>query len=94
MDLCGDETPWGHQGIGEVGSGVVARVVGKPGVSKGGQTVIVSDVNRCRPRAYMHRHKLHNRAAGFVEGPNEVRCMIEKLRAMIVGEWLLYPQDI
>ena len=60
MDLCGDETSWGHQGYGKVGSGVVARVVGKPGVSKGGQTVIVSDINRCRPRAYMHRHKLHN----------------------------------
>ena len=58
-DQCGDETTWGHGGYGEAGSGLVGSIMGKPGVSKGGQRVIISDVNRMWPRAYMHWHKLH-----------------------------------
>ena len=38
---------------------VTGRIMNKPGISKGGQVVIISDANRIRPRAYMHRHKLH-----------------------------------
>jgi hypothetical protein len=55
LDMCGDETSWGHQGFGEAGTGVVGQILGKPGISKGGQTVIISDVGRIRPRAYVHR---------------------------------------
>jgi hypothetical protein len=54
LDMCGDETSWGHQGFGEAGTGIVGQILGKPGISKGGQTVIVSDVDRLRPRAYVH----------------------------------------
>ena len=43
--MCIDETTWGHQGFGEAGSGVLDQILGKPGISKGGQTVIVSDVD-------------------------------------------------
>jgi hypothetical protein len=60
-DQCGDETTWGHGGYGEAGSGLAGRIMGKPGITRGGQIVIISDVSRCRPRAYVHRHKLHER---------------------------------
>ena len=54
-----DETTWGHGGYGEAQSGIVSRLRNKK-VSKGGQTVIVSDARKYfRPRAYQHRHKLH-----------------------------------
>ena len=62
-DQCSDETTYSHSGHGEKGSVLVGRVFGKPGVSKGGQIVMISDVNRMRPRAYMHRHKLHEKPA-------------------------------
>ena len=59
LDQCGDETSMGHAGCAEPGSGISARVEGKPGITKGMQTVIISDVHRNRPRAYLHRHKLY-----------------------------------
>ena len=30
LDLCGDETTWGHQGFGEPGSGIVSLILNKP----------------------------------------------------------------
>jgi hypothetical protein len=38
LDLCGDETNWAH----EAGAGLLARFMGKPGVTKGGQIVLMS----------------------------------------------------
>ena len=55
LDLTGDETSWGFQGYGEKGGKVVYRFT-KPGISKGGQTVIVSATNRIRPYFYQHRN--------------------------------------
>ena len=49
LDQCGDETTWGFMGYGENGTGLVAGITAKPGVSRGGQIVIVSDVSRPRP---------------------------------------------
>ena len=46
LDQCGDETTWGHGGYGEAGSGLVERIMGKMGISKGGHIVITSDINR------------------------------------------------
>ena len=46
LDLCGDETTYATGSYGEKGLGIVGRVVGKPGVSKGGQIVMISDVHR------------------------------------------------
>ena len=90
LDLCGDKTTWGHGGFGERGSGLQGRIVGKPGKTKGGQTTILSDVRRCRPRAYVHRHKLHPRPEGFrSEGPNEVRMLMELIDPLIEG----HPSD-
>ncbi|MGL5935917.1 MAG: hypothetical protein ACRCZI_09885, partial [Cetobacterium sp.] len=82
LDLCGDETSWGHQGFGESGTGVVGQILGKPGISKGGQTVIISDVDRLRPRAYVHRHKVHDYAY-TVKGPSEVRMIYEQLQLLM-----------
>ena len=75
MDLTGDETSWAHQGYGESGSNIIKRIQNKPGVSKGGQTVLVSATNRIRPYWYQHRHNKNTRypSEGMnAEGPAEV----------------------
>lgn len=77
LDLCGDETTFGHQGHGESESGLLKQIKGKPGITKGMQTVIVSDVDWIRPRAFLHRHKkqkIHCKQ----QGPNEVRLIWEE----------------
>jgi hypothetical protein len=87
LDLCGDETTWAHNGFGEAGTGLLARVMGKPGVTKGGQIVLVSDAYRNRPRAYLHRHKCHPPITGFTrQGPMEVRMIMEDLKHLVQGE--------
>ena len=59
----------------------------KPGITKGGQMVIISDVNRIRPRAYMHRHKLHDKPTGWsAMGPLEARRMMEYINPLVIGE--------
>ena len=84
LDLCGDESTWGFMGYGEYGSDLVTGIIGKPGVSRGGQFVIVSDAYSFRPRAIVHRHKLHHRPPGFTcGGPNEVRMIVDKLAPMV-----------
>jgi hypothetical protein len=60
--------------------------MGKPGITRGGQIVVISDVSRCRPRAFVHRHKLHERPRGYVEGPNEVRMIVEQILPLIEGQ--------
>ena len=77
LDLCGDETTFGHQGFGEPGSGLLTKVMGKPGITKGMQTVIVGDVDRIRPRAFLHRHKKHRHVFNQ-QGPNEVALLWEE----------------
>jgi hypothetical protein len=82
LDMCGDETSWGHQGFGESGTGIVGQILCKPGISKGGQTIIISDVHRLRPRAYVHRHKCHEYAFGQ-KGPSEVKMIYEQLELLM-----------
>ena len=68
---------------------------GKPGVSKGGQTILVSDVDRIQPRAYMHRHKLHKKEDGFTMMSHmEVRNTMLSLEPMIEGKSPLALFDI
>ena len=88
LDLTGDETTWGFQGYGEAGEQVVKRVVGKPGVSKGGQTALVSATNRIRPYWYQHRKRRSKKYGdGWkAEGPCEVRAAIDELENYIVGK--------
>ena len=86
-DLCGDETTWAHNGFGEAGTGILGRVMGKPGVTKGGQIVLVSDAYRNRPRAYLHRHKCHAPIVGFTrQGPMEVRMILEDMKWLVQGQ--------
>ena len=91
LDLAADETSFAHQGFGEAGTGIVAMVRGKPQVSKGMQTVVVSDVDYCRPRAYVHRHKLNKRYPGIPwSGQNEIRALWEtQLRPLCTGTSLI-----
>lgn len=50
----------------------------------GGQTTIVFDCKRRFPRAYIHRHKLHERPKGFgAEGPAEMHHLLTQLNAMV-----------
>ena len=84
LDLCGDETTWAHMGFGERQTSLLARVMRKPGVTKGGQTIILTDVHRRRPRAYLHRHKCHVAPQGWTrKGPVEVRLLMEKIRHLV-----------
>ena len=77
LDLCGDETTFGHQGFGEPDSGLLSKILGKPGITKGMQTVVVCDVDRIRPRAFLHRHKKHRKIFNQ-QGPNEVALLWEE----------------
>jgi len=86
LDTCADETTWAFEGYGEAKSGLVVGIHEKPGVTKGGQTVVLSDISRCRPHAYLHRHKLHTHYTGFVEGPNEVQMIMEQIKPLVKGE--------
>ena len=59
--------------------------MGNPGVLKGGQIFMVSDVNHMRPRAYLHWKKLHEKLTGWTaSGPLEVRCIMEKVSRMVM----------
>jgi hypothetical protein len=54
-DLCGDETTILVNTFGESeGCDLIKRVKGKPGVTKGAQIVLVSDVHQNYPRVYFH----------------------------------------
>eukprot|EP00957_Ditylum_brightwellii_P076689 5829329-Ditylum_brightwellii.AAC.1 len=87
LDLCRDKTTFGHNGYGEQGSGFFGRVSDKPGVSKGRQIILLSDVSRVRPRAYLHCHKLHKLSPGWtVMGQYEVRAVLEQLKPTIQGK--------
>jgi hypothetical protein len=84
LDLCGDETTFGFNGWGEAGSGLLGLIMNKPGITRGGQIVVVSDVDRIRPRAYVHRHKLQPKLF-TIQGQNEVRLICERLEPLING---------
>ena len=75
-DQCCDETTFGHEGHGENDAGLLKLIKGKPGITKGMQIVLTSDVDRIRPRAYIHRHKKHP-VLFKKQGPNEIRVLYE-----------------
>ena len=85
LDLCGDETTWGHQGFAEAGSGITSLIMGKPGISKGGQIVMIFDIDRFRPRAYVHRHKKH-KMKFKAQGPNEVHMLWQRLKHLLIDD--------
>ena len=89
-DQCIDETTWAHNGFGEAQSGLVKLVLNKPGVTKGGQVVMSTDVHRFRPRAYVHRHSCHEAVEKWKGGPNEIRMLVNQMLAKSIGP---VPQD-
>ena len=79
IDCTIDETTFATASPGESGAGITYRIVGKPNVSKGGQTVLICDAHRIQPRAYYHRHKLHVKPDGWTaSGMIEARRLLEK----------------
>ena len=82
-----DETTWGHAGYGESGSGITTRLMNKK-VNKGGQTTIMSDSGRFRPRAYIHRHKLNAPIAQMTR-----RGTVELCHLLTDIESMILPQD-
>ena len=83
LDLCLDETTWANMSYG---GEVLFRVKGKPGVTKGGQVVMVYDVNRKYPLAHFHRHSLQPRPSPFTQqGPSEVYGLFNKLNPLVLG---------
>jgi hypothetical protein len=73
LDLCLDETTFPFQGYGEAKTGLFGNIIGKLGVSKGAQLVLITD--RLRPCAYVHHHKLHERHL-TQQGPNaQTKCI-------------------
>jgi len=84
LDVCMDETSYAVGGYGEANSGLIGKILGKPNCNRGGQICIAVDMHRFRPRAYVHRHKLHEKNLPFTgDGPNELRMILNKLELMV-----------
>ena len=82
LDGTVDETTWGFGGfMGDCGQ----RLINKP-VSKGGQIVMMYDVNKRYPRAYVHRHSCHPPDDVFnVKGPAEIMMLVKQLDELVIG---------
>jgi len=81
-----DETTWGHAGFAEAGTGLAGRLMNKK-VNKGGQITIMTDSKRFRPRAFIHRHKLHEPKAGMTRrGTIELCQLIRDIDSMIIED--------
>jgi hypothetical protein len=83
-DQCIDETTFPFNGFGEPGAGLIKLVLNKPGVTKGAQLVITTDVGRLRPRAFVHRHNKHEKLCKQ-QGPNEIRLLHRELKRLMAG---------
>ena len=82
-----DETTFATASPGESGVGVTFQIIGKPNISKGGQTILICDAHCVRPRAYYHRHKLQVKPDGWTaSGMIEARRLLEQLLPMVDGE--------
>jgi len=80
-DQCVDESTFGHGGYGPMSDGLFGYLRNKP-FTKGGQIVLCGDVDRIRPRAYVHRHNAHKQIFKQ-QGPNEIALMYEQLETLI-----------
>ena len=81
-DQCFDETSYTFNGWGEAGTRLIGLVLGKPNITRGGQLCLMSDVHQIRPRAHVHRHKLHVKHYNCM-GPNEVRLVWDQLQPLL-----------
>lgn len=78
LDQCLDETSFSFMGCGPAGTELIDHQKNEPGLCKGGQTCVVSDVDRIRPRAHAHQHEKHDFPFGK-KGPSEARLIMEEL---------------
>ena len=80
-----DETTWGFGGFAK--DGICSLMMNKK-VNKGGQTTIMSDSKRWRPRGYIHRHKLNEPIHNMTRrGTRELCHLLTEILQMIL------PQD-
>jgi hypothetical protein len=66
MDLCGELMSWAHWGYGKAEFGLVGCVMGKPGMTRGDPSVIISDVIWTHPWEYIHHYKKHTMHTGWI----------------------------
>ena len=64
IDICGDDKTWAASSYGESGDGIIGQSANKLGITKGGHTVLVSDVHHTRPGSYRHIQKFHVKPHG------------------------------
>ena len=64
LDTCGNDKIWETASYGDTGADLTGRIDNKPSITKGGHTVLVSDVLCVRTHAYSHIHKLHINTPG------------------------------
>ncbi len=77
-DQCLDETTWAFSGYaGEAG----CRVIGKPAVTRGGQTVTLYDVNHQFPQTYSHQHSLVEKHF-TQQDPNELYDILKQVKQL------------
>ena len=85
-DVTMDETSWACMSFG---SEVLVRVRNKPGITKGGQTVLLLESKRRYLLAYTQRHSVFKRYAPFTqEGPAELKRIYDIINPLIVGNVL------
>ena len=65
------------------GSGLTGRLMNKK-VNRGGQTTIMTDSRKFRPRAYIYRHKPHVKKGMTRRGTIELTHLIHDIDSMIV----------
>ena len=89
LDLVIDESTWPYYGFGGM---FVNYLTGKM-CTRGGQSVILMDCDRIRPRGVIHRHKGYKKAPGFTQtGPSEVHDLISKYVLPEIGEGKLWSR--
>jgi hypothetical protein len=58
---------WTHWGYGKAECGLVGCVMGKPGMTSGEQSVIISDFRWKHPWEYIDHYKKHTMHTGWIE---------------------------
>jgi hypothetical protein len=81
-DQTVDETTWGTQAMGPKSSNMCKRIRNKPGVTKGGQHVVMMGCDKKRPRAVVARHNKNDKLLqnSQAEGPNEILLLLRGLK--------------
>jgi hypothetical protein len=87
LDLVIDESTWPYYGFG----GIFVDYLTDKMCSRGGQTVLLMDSDRLRPRGFLHRRKSYKKTPGFsYKGMSEVHDLISKYVLPEIGEGKLW----